>query len=253
MIRWRKKAAPAIWEGVYERFADVPVSGEGHRSQFWREELTKDVEYARSGDWQDEIVLDHEALLFVLRHARPQHVLDFGGGAGQSYAYVRRVWSAAAAPPLSKAEALPPHSISRWTVVELPDVIVHGRTLFAGDDVIAFTDRPIPADLVFVKTALQYIDDWKGALRDLFALGAPNVLLEKFSGIHGKSFVTSQLNLGASVVPYRFISFDELFEVAESAGYRRVLWRRLPRIYDQSGFPPELRMGQASTLIFAKP
>lgn len=243
MIRWRKKAAPAIWDGVYERFEDVPASGAGHGSQFWREELTKDVEYARSGawparsgDWAAEIVLDHEVLLFVLRHARPEHVLDFGGGAGQSYAYVRR-----AAP-----EVMP----RRWTVVELPDVIVHGRTLFAGDDAIAFTDRAIAADLVFVKTALQYIEDWRTALRDLFVLGADHVILEKFSGVQ-KTYATAQL-LGGSAVPYWFISFDEVFQVAESAGYHRVLWRRLPRIYDQSNFPPELRMGQASTLIFAK-
>lgn len=239
MIRWRKKPAPAIWDGVYERFADVPASGEGHGSQFWRDELTKDVEYARGGAWHEEIVLEHEALLFVLRHARPAHVLDFGGGAGQSYAYVRRVWSAAAAPPLFQ-----------WTIVELPDVIAHGRTLFAGDGMIAFTDRPVSADLVFVKTALQYIEDWRTALRDLFALGAEHVILEKFSGVQ-KTYATAQI-LGGSAVPYWFLAFDEVFELAKSAGYRRVLWRRLPRIYDQSNFPPGLRMGQASTLIFAK-
>lgn len=238
---WRRARPEPIWRGVYEHPRDVPAAGGGHATREWLDTLTHDVEAARaSGALPDDFVLEHEALLLVLRlfPARPVRVLDFGGGAGASYAYVRRF-----APALDV----------RWTVIELADVVEHGRGMFEGDARIAFDTRvQPPADVVFVKSALQYLDDWSAALRELFGAGAPFVVLEKFSGVACDTYATAQVSLGTSVVPYWFISFQELFALAAQSGYERTLWRRLPRRYDQSGFPEERRMGQASTLIFAK-
>ena len=239
---WRRRARPEpIWRGVYEHLRDVPASGGGHATKEWLDTLAHDVEMARHSEaLPDDFVLEHEALLLLLRLSpmRPVRVLDFGGGAGASYAYVRRF-----APAIDV----------RWNVIELAEVVEHGRRLFDGDARIAFGTRvQPPADVVFVKSALQYVDDWPGALRELFAAGAPFVLLEKFSGVACGTYAAAQVSLGTSVVPYWFISFQELFALAAQSGYERILWRRLPRWYDQSGFPEERRMGQASTLIFAK-
>ncbi|HET7434389.1 MAG TPA: methyltransferase, TIGR04325 family [Thermoanaerobaculia bacterium] len=234
-MNFRRKPAgstPPIWQGVYESFDEVPRS-EGHASREWLDALAREVEAMRNAPLPDDVVLEHEALLFVLRTTHARRVLDFGGGAGQSYAFVRRV-----APELDV----------RWTVVELPEVVALGRTLLPD---VTFTDTPVPADVIFIKSALQYLDDWRAALRSLFALNAPHLILEKFSGVASRSYVTAQTNFGATV-PYRFIAFDELFAEARAQGYERALWRRLPRLYDQSNFDEALRMGQASTIVFAK-
>jgi len=237
-VIWRsRRAADPIWDGVYERFADLPAS-DAHASSAWLDAVTREVGLAREGDVGEDFVLEHEALLLVLRGMSGEvRVLDFGGGVGQSYAWVKRV---------------EPGIPIRWRVVELPEVVARGRELFAGDDGIEFsTTAEQPADIVFVKSALQYVDDWSGTMAGLFALGARYVILEKFSGVASRTYATAQVNLG-DPIPYWFISFDELFRIADRSGYRRILWRRLPRLYDQSGFPAELRMSQASTIVFAK-
>lgn len=237
-MTWRRRRTPeAVWRGVFNDFDQVSLANH-HTSREWVEALALEVDHARRGDVTDEFVLEHEALLLLLRGgSRGARVIDFGGGLGQSYAWVRRV-----APDISL----------RWLVVELAEVAAHGLELFTGDRNIAFsTTADGEADIVFVRSALQYVADWSGTLAGLFRLGARFLILEKFSGVASRTYATAQVNLGATI-PYWFLSFDAVFRVAADAGYERVLWRRLPRIYDQSEFPPELQMGQASTIIFAK-
>lgn len=232
-MRWRRRRHPdPTWRGVHDTFTSVPASG-WHQSQSWLDALEHELGIARNGEVSDDFVLEHEVVLMVAKNG--DRVTDFGGGLGASYAWVRR-----AAPALSLA----------WTVVELPEVVARGQSLATG---AAFsTTIPSSADVVFVKSSLQYIDDWAGTLRALFAARPRHLVLEKFSGVASRTYATAQVNLADSVIPYWFISFDALFRIAADCGYRRTLWRRLPRVYDQSNFPPELRMGQASTIVFTK-
>lgn len=239
---WRKQTAPTF-RGVHPDFGAVPRAAGIFDSDAWKEALARDVRSVREGAAWEELDLEHEALHLIVRLTMREtgvSILDFGGGAGISFAWLRRQL---------------PEAPIRYHVVELPAAVEVGERLFAGDPDISFSGTPADAhapDVVFVRSALQYVTDWRETARELFGLDPSYVILEKFSGVTCASYATEQLNVAGHSAPYWFISFDELFDVASASGYRRVLWRRLPRVYDQSNFPPELRMGQASTLIFAK-
>jgi len=208
----------------------------------WASVLERDVEAVRRGETSRELVLEHEVLLLVLRAigemGRPIRVLDFGGGAATSYVWLRRA----------------AHDIAiEYRIVEQPITVALGERLFAADPQIRFTSEihaPFAPDVVFAKSVLQYIDDYRAMLRTLFGLGARYVVLEKFAGVDGDSYASVQLNVPGSSMAYWFISFEDVFAEATAVGYERALWRRLPRVYPQDDIPESRRMGQASTLVF---
>jgi putative methyltransferase (TIGR04325 family) len=231
-----------IWKGVYRSFPDVPASGDGHYSAEWLDRLRSEVKDVRKSAWSDDFALEHDQLVLLAVALRSFRLLDYGGAAGQTYDYLKRV--------------LPPSVSIEYELIELPNVAELARDLHSVDASVRVGSTldgvQSSPDIVFVKGVLQYIDDYEPLLRRLFGLGARFVLLEKFSGVAGPSYVSTQTNLAGLPIPYRFISFDGVFAIAEAAGYDRLVWRRLPRIYDQSSFPAELRMGQTSTLVFGR-
>jgi putative methyltransferase (TIGR04325 family) len=241
-LRRRQSVTSGSWDGVYERFSDVPSSGPAFGGELWKDVLTSQLRDVTNGRTSDEIETEHELLLLLVRLLTPAsgklHVVDFGGGYGASCVYLRN--------------AIPGISL-QYDVVELPDIVADAGQLDLPDGA-HFSDRLGPrhegADIVFVKSALQYLPDYRAALRSLTALGARFLLLEKFSGVERASFASAQVAAGSSV-PYWFISFDDVVGIAGEAGYRPVLRRKLPRIYDLSEFPPGFQMHQASTLLFA--
>jgi putative methyltransferase (TIGR04325 family) len=185
-----------------------------------------------------EAALDHQLLAVAVRLAKKErvHVIDFGGGVGQSYAALKRMTDVAL----------------QYEVVDLPPLAARGTELWKG--VVDFRTELGNAtpDVLFIKSAVQYFDDYAALLDRLFYLGAQFILFEKFSGTGSRTYATLQVNVYESRIPYWFISIDELTERARNAGYRVVIRRRLDRIYDQSNFPPELRMGQASSILFER-
>lgn len=228
---------------MYDRFSDVPASGALFTEDRWAETLRAELRAIEAGTVPLEMALEHEVLLLLVRELAtrgPVHVLDFGGGAGASYAWMRR--------------QLPDADVE-YVVVDLAASLRAGEAAFAGDRRIRFLRELQPghrSDLVFVKSALQYVEDYSAVLRSLFAGGARHVLLEKFSGVAGRTYASAQVNVPGVALASWLISFDEIFREAAAAGYDRTLWRRLPRHYPQEGVPPERRMGQASTLVFTR-
>ncbi len=241
--RFRRPRAGEVWRGVHSRFSDVPRTGPGFAGEAWQRILRADAERAMAGEWNDEVVLEHEVLLLVLRvlasAGRKLHVVDFGGGCGSSYFYLRRN-----APELEL----------RYDVIEVPDVIAGARDLADGSLGFSVTigTQHDAADVVFVKSALQYVEDYRATIRSLLRIGAAFLVFEKFSGVGCETYASAQVNVGDSSIPYWFISIPELLDLARDAGYECVLRRRLMRHYDQARFPARLRMDQASTLVFRK-
>jgi putative methyltransferase (TIGR04325 family) len=243
MMRWlrRPKQTTEIWRGVYTRFDDVPRTGSGFAGDVWKSELDAQLRSVMNGDWSDDVVLEHEALLIVLRMLTAErHVVDFGGGFGATYFYLRQVV---------------PEIPIRYDVIEVPDVVSAARKVVS-PAMVTFADQPSAqhrgGDVLFVKSVLQYVEDFRSVARSLFDLGAAYVLCEKFSGVECDSYVSAQVNVRGSSIPYWFISTRELIDLADHAGYACVLRRRLMRHYDQSNFPERLRMGQASTFLFRR-
>lgn len=239
----RRERPPEIWRGVFRRFDGVPASGDGFRGSAWMDDLLRELELVREGTWTEQFVVEHEVLLILLRRLAPQetvHIVDFGGGFGASYEYLRRV-----APAVQL----------RYDIIEIASIVGQATARHGSSTALAFAEavdeRHQHPDLVFVKSALQYVADYRTAIHTLFDLGAPSVLFEKFSGVDSDTYATAQI-MGESSMPCWFISIREVVEIAASAGYDVTLRRRLLRDYDQSAFLPEQRMGHARTLLFER-
>lgn len=241
--RLQPRRRPVIWEGVYSDFGAVPVRGAGFHAAEAVEAAGRLLREAESSELPREAVTDHETLVLALRltQAGVVSVVDFGGGVGHSYRVLKR---------------LMPGQTMRFNVIDLPPLVERGRELWRNDPGIAFSDHADVAvsapDVVFSKSVLQYFPDYDAQFRRLLAAGASWVVLEKLPALQSEEFVTGQVNVYDSVVPYWFMSADRLTRSAEQCGYRLVLQRRLEREYDQWNFPPHLRMGRAMSLVFER-
>lgn len=236
LSRLKRPRAQEIWRGVYTRFEDVPASGAGFGATDWIDGLAHELELIRRGEWSEQWVVEHEVLLLLVRGRASVHIVDFGGAFGATLEYLRRV---------------EPALRIRYDIVEIAPVVERGPALQPAATFSRSLEQS-HADLVFVKSALQYVADYRSIIRALFALGAQHVLFEKFSGVDCATYATAQVNMDGSSVPCWFVSTAEVVELAAEAGYDVTLRRRLLREYDQSNFAPEQRMGQARTLLFEK-
>lgn len=197
----------------------------------------------RQGSLPLETEMDHQILALLVRADRspPMRIIDVGGGVGQSWAALRRMVGDVA---------------MQYEVVELPEVARRGRQLWTGDQSIRFIDEAqmweSTASVLFSKGYLQYSADLGTTMRRWLAARPRWLLLEKVPIVESHTYATVQLNVYGTDIPYWMINAADLCTLAAEAGYRLALRRRLERVYDQSGFPPEFRMDRASSLLFER-
>jgi len=239
-----------IWQGIYENYGDVPRTGGGYDS----ERLVKDtLVYTQnlltiSRQYRTiptEVVGEHALLpllVSLICEGRGAKVLDFGGGMGAAYI----------------------HLISsvincRWIdyhVVENRAMCDAGTKLFANDGNIHFHPT-LPADLsdvdvVYVSSALQYIEDYRGLLQTLCGYQPRYFLFVKLSSGDIPTYATAQKNLPGTTIPYWFINVNEIISIMRENGYSLIFKSALEREYDQSNFPKQYRLGRACNLLFSK-
>jgi putative methyltransferase (TIGR04325 family) len=241
-LRRNRPTSPAIWRGIYSSYPgwSSPVSA------YRREEAIRAAERllveTEMEPMPPEAEIDHQILAMLVRSIAVADVsiADFGGGLGVSYAALRRM--------------LPPSIRLRYHVVELDEVVARGSEIWRGDDGIEFTNtlEGLTPSIVYSKGVVQYFADHRAVLRQLFGVRPKWILLEKLPLVTCPTYVTLQTNVYGDDLPYWMFNVAELEPVAISAGYRIALRRRLERVYDQSEFPPELRMGRASSLLFER-
>jgi len=131
-------------------------------------------------------------------------ILDFGGSLGHCYHRLVNT---------GKFNSIEYH------VVETPLVVDAGNRLFASDSKLFFHDE-LPdlqvVDIVYSRTALQYVSDWRGVLDRLASYGAEYLVLSDTQAGNIPTFVGMQ-NWYGHFVPNWFFNLDEL--VAEVPGY----------------------------------
>src|SRR6186997_1216399 len=126
------------FQGVYERFSDVPASSpvvdEAWRSAAWTETARRGAEQARAsmGAAFPENIPPSRALLptlvagFLAGRPGPLRILDFGGAAGQDYAHLR-------------ASLAGLETELRYHVVDVPESCEVGRRLWKDDARVSFS------------------------------------------------------------------------------------------------------------------
>lgn len=134
-----------------------------------------------------------------------------------------------------------------------------GCRLFEQDGRIHFHHSPpdkLPnVDIVLVKNALEYVDDYAGVLKTLCAYRATWFLfLELFAGDF-PTYASAQLNMPGTVMPCWFTNANEIIGIMEQCGYALIFEGVMDERVNQDNFPEEFRLpaGRPSMMLFALP
>jgi putative methyltransferase (TIGR04325 family) len=240
-----------IWEGVYQKVQDVPRVGSGYDGEGLVNETAGYTKAHRDALKRPSFLPsqptgEHSLLAFLAsvtaRQQKTVRILDFGGGMGIAYLHLRKC--------LADDIQLDYH------IVETAEMCRRGGDMFPDDSRVHFhtslPDSLGDIDILYVCSALQYVEDYRKTLEQ-FCTGHPRyILLSKLSAVESPTYATAQKNLAGASVPYWFINIHEIVEILTSRGYTLLFKDLLERLYDQDNFEPRYRMGRACNLLWAR-
>ena len=265
VARWANKQ-PFIWDGIYERFDQVPVMGQGFASAEWLSDMER---YTRSAvmaidNGHERLpanVPQYHALLASLvatfasgdrqvdagdreveSGGRPVRVLDFGGGMGIGFANLIRCLSA--------------KSNLDYLVVDNEASCERGRQLLEDLSTVTFaTELPDPSfdiDIMVLSGVLQFVENYDELLTTL-AKFKPSLWLFTFLPAGDiPTFVSAQRNVPGSILPVWFFNAGELTKKIESLGYTLAFKSTLDRVFDMTNFPPTHQLHRQCNLLFRR-
>lgn len=228
-----------------------------------REELPSDVKTFDNPEWVEKqnnrirnMIISERELLIQRNKILIQYVnsikkenvtvLDYGGSLGTSYL------------PLKDNNS---GKKLNYHVVEVPGMVKTANKVFVSDSCINFSST-IPEDLdqvdiVYIRTSLQYSEDWRKTLQSLFNIGATYFILAHVSAGDIPTYLTLQL-WGSYEIPYWFINKNELKQVANQNQYNCVDDHVCYDMTTDAGwetykhFPHRYRLQELSNIIFKK-
>ncbi len=169
-------------------------------------------------------------------------ILDFGGGMGVSFVHLTSC--------LVDCQSINYHVVEREGICE------GGAQLFEHDERIRFSARLPPRlpelDIVYLSSALQYVEDYGTLLKTLAGYEAEYFFLGKLSAGDIPTYATAQMNVPGTIIPYWFINVNEVIEILASCNYSLIYKSTLEQEYDQSNFPEEYRIGRTCNLLFSR-
>ena len=249
---WQQKALPlgSYWKGVYSRLNQVPSSGPGFASDQWinliRNSTERNQAAAKNCGTIPWFVGGDRSLLPMLAAAigadqERISILDFGGGMGLDYANI--------------TACLP----RRWNIgyhlVESPRVCEAGATLWTGDERVQFHPTLPPnlqVDIVYIRSSLQYVEDYSGLLAQLAGYRPRCFLLVDLPAGDIPTYATAQHNVKGSILPYWFFNVQEIIDIVAQLGYVLVFKGGQEKKYDCSNFPQSHRLEQMCNLLFTQ-
>lgn len=247
VARWANKQ-PFIWDGIYDRFDQVPVLGQGFASAEWLNDMER---YTRSavmaidnGAAIPENVPQYHALLasLIASSDGPVRVLDFGGGMGIGFANVRRCTS----------DGL----TLDYLVVDNDESCARGRQLLKEFPSVRFAtklpEESTGVDIMVLSGVLQFVADYQDVLTTL-AKHQPSLWLFTFLPAGDiPTFASAQRNVPGSILPVWFFNLEELKTKIEALGYRLVFKSALDRVFDMSNFPWTHQLPRQCNLLFRR-
>lgn len=244
----------SFWSGVYESFSDVPAVGSGFEGAEWAEECAHGILEQVHGLETEPLTTSwryhhHEILSVVIGAAyptnQPLRLLDFGGGMAPDHIHLR-------------ACLAEPGRVEHY-VLESKGFIERASNVLSqviGEDSVKWVsnlgDVPKPLDIVHLNAVLQYIEDWKGLLRELSTFHARFLLFVRLPLGTFQTYASGQMNHPPSVIPCWFFNDPEFKCTVEGLGYNLKFQTIHDRTYNQSNFPPEWRCPRRCTLLFER-
>ena len=249
VARWANKQ-PFIWDGIYERFDQVPMLGQGFASAEWLSDMER---YTRSAVMAigsgragiPENVPQYHALLASLVASvaavkRTVRVLDFGGGMGIGFANVRRCTFGGLG--------------FEYLVVDNEESCARGRQLLKEFPSVRFKselpDESEPVDIMVLSGVLQFVEDYEDLLTNLARFKPPLWLFTFLPAGDIPTFVSAQRNVPGSILPVWFFTLEELVKKFEPLGYKLVFQSALDRVFDMSNFPSTHQLHRQCNLLF---
>ena len=247
-----------IWEGVYQDIRDVEAVGAGFNSDTWVRKSKKQVEEFLSGtDKQNPIPsipirpasIGLAASLSRCDKNGPHNIIDFGGGLGFSF--------------LSFMQSCQKAQEYEYHIIESEAVCRAGEELFADYRNIHFYDdiQGVPfkrAEIVYMNSVLQYIEDWRSLLKHLFMFKPDYMLMDGVPAGMIPTFATGQ-NYYDSVIPYWYFNVEEIISFFEGNGFSldyksKYLCAVLGQIQKipMNNFPAEYRLDYPCTMLFSR-
>jgi len=220
--RW-KRHQPFF--GMFESFGEVEVDDTLENSE-WLDYQLGELDYI--GDEPDQ-----ELKSFL---SDGMVVVDFGGSLGHSYLKIANS---------GQFDNLEYH------IIETSIMVDAGHRLFPDYQRLFFHEQ-VPnlplVDVVYSRTALQYVEDWRGALERLANLGAKYIVLSDTQVGNNQTFVGIQ-NWYGHFIPNWFFNIDELTDAVP--GYDIFTVSKGMSV-NMSNYPKEQRLTHACNLTFRR-
>ncbi len=230
---------PSCFEGIYRDTKELPRASEIFDSGEWvKHELTT-LQWLRAestATTAPRLPQDAGALAWTLAwlsQGSDSRIVDFGGGIGLMYERLRRQY-------LGGGRLF-------YHIVEKEGVCHAGRQAFGSDADLQFhSDIPSPemlgtVDVVYIATALQYVED-------------PARLIERLAGLRPRAFVLARVSAGDIPThltvqqylghrsPYRFLNLESLLAWFDALGYQLRLKSPGESIRYPSSYPASHRI-----------
>lgn len=250
ILKRRKFHKKYIWNGIYKKFSDVPITGEGYQENSLAKETLEYTSSILNSSYSQPfiptIVTEEHAFLpflvsILCSYQKGIKVLDFGGGMGVSYIYL--LLCATNAKEIS------------YYVVENENLVKNCSQLFPNSNIQFYSSLPTEpenVDLVYISSALQYIENYASLLDRLCQYKPKYLLFNKLSTGEMPTYATCQQNLPETKIAYWFINVFEIIKIMSDKGYSLIFKNTLDREYNQDNFPKEYRMHRTSNLLFKR-
>lgn len=247
---YRRPYRGCVWEGIYTHYRDVPSAGEGFDSDVWVNALRASTEVLATSKSCGTIptgLTGERALLpllasLVCTNSGKVKILDFGGGMGVDYIYVTSC--------LAECRSINYH------IIESKRVCQAAVSLFGDDNRIRFhtslPDDLSELDIVYIRSALQYVEDYRGLINKFADYKPVYFLYVDLSTGDIPTYASAQHNVRGSIIPYWFINVGEIIDLMAARGYGLIFKKVAEGECDQRNFPKPYRLKHTRNFLFAR-
>ncbi len=239
-----------IWEGIFKSFKETGVRDDVFNGETWIHNSLKRLKELSKKNGKYTESLNQDLLFPVVTAsliARNDHlnIIDFGGGLGITYAQILK--------SVEGADRIEFH------IVEKEAVCRAGSRFFRKNKKVKFSST-LPkikrADIVHLRSSLQYIEDWRGTLRTL-ARYKPKFFLciDLFAG-NVPRYVTLQNYYGGKI-PCQFLNLRDVLTEMKRLGFEAVFTSPFASTFfgklsdfPQSNLPAIYRIKNSRNILF---
>ena len=219
-----------IWNGIYKSLDEIKDSRKSTlETNEWVEmETTKFLKHNKNiNAFLNNNIEDNDV------------VMDFGGSLALSYFTINK-------------------KVKKYIVVETQKICERRKELLKDSGVVEFySDIPkIKINKFFVKSALQYSENYQVALQKVIDLCNPEkMIFQDFAaGSIKETYLTLQTWKDDTQIPYLFIRLGDIYSFLRNNEYMPTSFSDSIRYftYDQNNFPEEYRIRNSCDVVFEK-